>query len=292
MAISKEEMMTLLATLKTDIAEDIKVSTDSVNKNIDDKVNMINGRVDKLDQTIKSQCNMIEQHKQEISKLREELEKQEFDLKKNNLILHKIPETEKNINELKQLIIAIISDECRVKLEDFHFENCFRLGKKKSTNANPRPILLSLTSTMMKITILREKKHAKTISISEDMPKHILEKRKPLKPIMESLRKEGKKVYFKLDKLIVNGKPWQESSQSSFEETQKRPRQDETFEIPPAKKPSGTTINGRTFNPNIAPRGAKSIQQKLTNGFITNTNSMLEQTLRPDMHESNRHINT
>lgn len=52
--------------------------------------------------------------------------------------------------------------------------------------------------------------------MSEDLPKEITESRKKLFPVMEKFRKEGKKVMFRLDKLVIDGKVWDGNTDEEF----------------------------------------------------------------------------
>lgn len=272
--ITLEKMQELFTaqniSISNQISKQIDVAVDKVNKNIDVKVGFLTEKVEELEKIVIEQANTIKEQEQQITFLRENQVRTDKDhqieLKKKNLILHNIPENEETQEQLQQKITDTIKRECNVDLAEWHFDHFFRLGKKDENKI--RPIMLSLNSLKIKEILLRSKKTLKNIGISEDMPKSVLESRKALRKTMEDLKEAGNRVFFKQDKLFVNGKEWSNSGTTAEEQTTKRRREDGPKISPdPKKSQPSTQIIGSNANHRTTPKGPKSIQKKLTESF-------------------------
>lgn len=274
-----DEIKNLLENCSKELSTKIHDSADSINKNIDDQIGKITGKIQELEKKVDDQAELIKTQEKEIFNLRSlylDAEKEhQIDARKRNLILHNIPDDETSSGELKDKLVEIIKQECNIELKEWHFDNYFRLGKKNDNKI--RPVLLSLTSLSIKQSLFNKKRDLKNIGMSEDMPKCITEARQLLRPIMENFRKSGSKVYFKQDKLIVDGKEWQDEKIT----TSKRPREEEHPQDPNNKRTAeGTKVIGSSMSTNQTPKGPRSIQQKLYQ-YATSPN--LNNTLRTNL---------
>lgn len=114
----------------------------------------------------------------EVEKLNKQLQTLDINARKNNIILHGIPEpsTEK-YEDLIALTIETIKN-LEVPLENSEINKIQRLGRKEG-NGKIRPILLTTTTLHKKIQILRNKKKMKENTyITKDYSKDTMEKRK------------------------------------------------------------------------------------------------------------------
>lgn len=105
--------------------------------------------------------------------------------------------------------ICALSLEIREPIE---IASAFRMGKKfvsKSTRnvRKPRPIIVKFIKRQQRDTVRQNSRKLKesTISISEQFPKAIHEKRKLLFPVYKKAKEAGKRVSFNKDKLFIDG---------------------------------------------------------------------------------------
>jgi len=79
---------------------------------------------------------------------------EDVDNRKNDLILHRVPESTSDDTEVRKnndmsFFLELCNDGLRVKMEQNKVIKAFRLGKKK-VDDNPRPLLLRLESEQRK----------------------------------------------------------------------------------------------------------------------------------------------
>ncbi|CAG2186909.1 unnamed protein product [Mytilus edulis] len=105
--------------------------------------------------------------------------------------------------------ICALSLEIREPIE---IASAFRMGKKfvsKSTRnvRKPRPIIVKFIKRQQRDNVRQNSRKLKesTISISEQFPKAIHEKRKLLFPVYKKAKEAGKRVSFNKDKLFIDG---------------------------------------------------------------------------------------
>jgi hypothetical protein len=144
--------------------------------------------------------------KEEISRLKFRVQHLEREIKKNNVILHGISETEKSNSELLELVLETLNTVSnRVDMEqwkNWEIERVHRLGKKKANKK--RPILVTLKFYWRKLALLRNyERFPDHIHVTEDFPRDVLTKRKELKERLIDDRKNGKITYFQYEKLVV-----------------------------------------------------------------------------------------
>lgn len=187
-------LQALLTKQTEQLNENLKKTEENLKNHTEAQIKEIRTDVD----TIKEQ---IKEKDDQIKDIRRENEKQK---RQRNLILHKIPESEKNGRDLKEIIINTLRSECKVDITNC-IDSIFRIGKKSS--GKTRPVLISLISFDQKMNILWSKKHhSSKLEITEDFPKDVSEERKRLSPMLMTLRELGyMNVHLKYDKLCVDG---------------------------------------------------------------------------------------
>lgn len=314
--LTLEDIMEAVKNQSENLSKEIKEAREDINTNVDKKIGEMAQTVVKLEKKIGEQDQTIQRQQTEIEELKsshqESLKNLQIDSKKRNLIIHNLSEGEADPLELKSKIINVFKLETSIELQDWHFDNFFRIGKPDPSKI--RPILVAFTSMAIKQDIEKARKSLKSVSISADMPKCILDNRKLLQPELENFRRAGHKVFFKYDKLYVDGKLWERKTESNINETTnpqqsnekistetkdpqqatpqqatqtqikpKRTREEDEEQPPKNKKRSPkTTIIGSNVNHKTTPRGSKSIQKKLMESFFNNPNSNneLNQSMR------------
>lgn len=198
MALTKEQLESILdEKLKRsneELKESLKVIGNDIKSELTSQIEDTSKKLQVLETTVKIQSNQIL--------------KLESEFKKKNVIVHNIPESELSNLNLKEMILNIFRSEVDSSFSMQNIDLAYRIGKLSSERV--RPILVSLTTLNMKNLILTNKKtlQTKNISIAEDLPYGIRQIRKSLSPLIEQLKVEGHKVFFKGTSLIVNGALW------------------------------------------------------------------------------------
>lgn len=211
------------------LKELLQSHTNQINENINKLSNAISynkTKVDEHEQIIEHQQATILQQQEQISENNEHIKYLEMEVRKRNLVFYNILEIETSDENLKEILVSKLSIVSDVSISMSDIEFLYRLGKKQSNNDNinikPRPILVGFFSIAKKQTILKLSYKLKPIGVSEDIPRDIADARRSLAPVVKKLREEGKKTYFKIDKLYVNGQPWITENTSHIEESHKR----------------------------------------------------------------------
>ncbi|CAH2097986.1 unnamed protein product [Euphydryas editha] len=114
--------------------------------------------------------------KDEIENLNKKIQNLEANSKRNNVILHGLPETEEeNHDDLNTLVTSTLRG-IDVDIEKGEIDRLQRLGRKGDKTGKIRPILLATTTLQKKIHILKNKQKMKPNSyITQDLPKSVLQ---------------------------------------------------------------------------------------------------------------------
>jgi len=149
--------------IKNTIEEKEEVWTTIVSKKVDKELKLVNEKV-----------KIVE----EKMKIHEE-ENRQKELKKNNIIIHRMAEStgaeDEKKNEDRKAMISLINDILKVPCEGKDIKKIFRLGKMKDSGSE-RPILIEFQEGTMKNAVLEnlsklrqaEEKYRK-ISVTHDM---------------------------------------------------------------------------------------------------------------------------
>lgn len=172
--------------------------------------------------------------KSTIEKLQKKVDFLENERRKNNLVVYGLKEEERSVLELLSAFKNTIKDELNIEIYDQEITKIHRLGRTKGKA--PRPLLISFGNHWKRLEILRNKKMFKTISISEDFSKDILEKRKALKGELAKEREKGNYAYIKGGTLVVK----------SNANTEKRKRESTVSPIDPKDKKDTVTTTPQT----------------------------------------------
>lgn len=145
--------------------------------------------------------NQLKEKNEEILALRKD-----FDVhkRKNNLVLFNVEEKE-SPHDLEEIILKLLQEVTEIEFYRNDLNDVFRIGK---ASEKCRPILISFVSHKKLLTVLTKKQlfRKKKMTISQDLPKEILEERKRLQPMISHLNNLGKKTVMRLDEVFVEGK--------------------------------------------------------------------------------------
>ncbi|KAI8419990.1 hypothetical protein MSG28_008593 [Choristoneura fumiferana] len=162
-----------------------------------------------MDKKLKPLVEETASLKKEVHVLKSKIYFLEKDARKNNLILHGVPETETHFSELLAIVTSVldnVSDKANLNTWDkWEISNAYRIGKK--TENKIRPICVTLTLQWRRNELLRNKKYLpENIYVTEDYPKEVLLVRKELKNKLKEELEKGKEGYIAYDRLIIKEK--------------------------------------------------------------------------------------
>lgn len=184
--------------LKNEFQKQINVLTETFNKTVSTTIE------EKIQPLISENISL----KNEVKTLKEKTYFLEKEVRKNNVLLHGIAETENNQTELQEMVLEILNQAGKtVGLDNFdkwEASDIYRLGQRKEGKI--RPILIKLTLSWRKTAILRNNKNfPNNIYATEDFPKEIIEVRKQLTLKKQEEIAKGNHAVIRYDKLIVKG---------------------------------------------------------------------------------------
>lgn len=182
----------LLDQMKLEMQKQTIELKESITKNI----------MDKIDEKITPLIIENEKLKQKVDDLEKELEYLKRGNKSNNIIIYGLDETEKSFSDLFSKVASNLKNELNVNLQESEVNRIHRLGKLKVAS-KPRPVICVLINKWKKDEIMKKRKNLKTMYVSEDYTKEVLEKRKTLLPRLQEEKKKGKIAFIKHDQLIV-----------------------------------------------------------------------------------------
>lgn len=190
------EMEQLFKMMKTELEQQTATITRSVNETI----------MHNMDEKLKPFLEENKYLKNEIQRLERKVKYLEEANKKNNLLLHGIKETEKNHQELFNLIKETL-ENLDIDIDIYEINNYYRLGKKHE-ESKVRPILISFTSFQKKLIILRNKKKMPNQTyITEDFSKETMEMRKNLQEKLKQEKQNGKDAFIRNNKIVIKETP-------------------------------------------------------------------------------------
>lgn len=193
-------------------------------KNTDEQFKQINDSIGGLQKTLKSHEEKIKKQDEiiqvqciQINENSEKIKNLEISLRKKNLLFHKVPETESSEQNLKDIISSYCTNDLNINVSPTDIEYLYRLGKKEEnigSQEKMRPVLVAFFSYATKLSVMKQRSRSKTYGISEDFPKEVVDARRKLIPVLERFRSEGKKVLLEVDKLLVDGKVWEDDREN------------------------------------------------------------------------------
>lgn len=180
-----------------------KMKIEMQTQNAELKDSLTNSIMEKIDDKLFPIMEENKNLKNKVEKLEKEIENLKRTEKTNNIIVFGLEENEKSSYELIQKLKVTFNLDLNIKMEEHDINKIYRLGNRKRESNKPRPVLCSFTNNWKKAEIIKSKKNLKTIYISEDYSKEVLERRKELQAKLAEERQKGNIAYLKYDKLIV-----------------------------------------------------------------------------------------
>lgn len=210
----------------------------------------------------------------------------EMKINRCNFILFNFEENEVTPEELITNLIQFFSDVMKVIIKHSDFDVIYRLGKAQPRKI--RPVFISLTTVKMRDYIFSCRRNLKgsKVSISDDCPKEIIEKRKKLLPALLGAKKLKKKAYFKYGTLVVNGVACSEEDIENYcktyTESSKRPRSTDTTSpsnfLQEHKKPKSLS--------NIVRNAGKQRSISLSNSPVPHSSQQITKFFDPTISNS------
>lgn len=179
----KEELNVFKEDLKTEIKQ-----------MVDQSLAEANGRITTLEEELAKKDTEIADIKADFQKMKSQTISLDFASRSNNLVLFKVAEKE-NIssnNSLANGVCKMIKELADPTFVEADIADIYREHLRSSSKRN--------------FLLKQKRKFAeKNVGIAEDLPKEIQDWRKKLYELADHLRKTGKKVLFRQDKMLVDG---------------------------------------------------------------------------------------
>lgn len=232
--ILKEEVRSSVKEELNSFKEDFK---SEIKEMVDQSLAAANGKITALEEQLTKKDEEIADLKADFNKMKAQTLALEFSTRERNLILFRVAENETNPKSLLNGVCRLIKEFVDPTFVESDVADIFRLGKVSST---PRPIMMQLRSSGKRSYLLSQKRKfvEKNVGVSEDLPKEVQEWRKQLYELADCLRKSGKKVVFRRDKLIVDGR--------ELDEDQIREEQNQTRKRNRSSSPEQGTSQGNS----------------------------------------------
>lgn len=228
---------------------------EGVNNYLQDMNSKMDNNMILIQNTIGSLVEEVNTIKKEQTNQNAQFEKLKEKERDFNLIFHGIkkPNYRESLDEIIQIL-----EESGLTGSKYLIKGIVKLG---SGNWGDKPIMVSLTSSIFKIDILKNRKcieeQFEGVKIKEDHSEEIRKVRKELS-VYSKLAVDNKiKVHMKKDKLIIHGKAWtlnalENDTNKTFLREPKRKREDE-MEISPnnqsqKKNPSTQNLQSKKNN--------------------------------------------
>lgn len=129
---------------------------------------------------------------------------------RDNLVFHGIPEDNRESWEItKTKVVQVLKDKMKMpaaEVQRLSIDRAHRIGSKGDRH---RPIVVRFMSTESKSSIFKYVQNLKDhreISVQEQFPPEVSERRKRLLPLHREAKSENKNVRWAVDKLIIDGK--------------------------------------------------------------------------------------
>lgn len=242
--VLKQEIKESFKKELTDFKADMKTM-------VENSLASTNSRIANLEAAVTLKDDEIATLKEDVSKMRDKAMSLEFVVRKKNFVLFRVSEEEGEKGTLLNGVSKLIREVADSSFTASDIDEVYRLGKM---GRNPRPIMVILNKSSKRNFILAQKRKfmEKNIGIAEDLPKEVVEFRRPLYPLADSLRKDGKRVTFRMNKLLVDGKELSPEEIAVEEATHERKRK--LSESPEEVEPTVPKSTGATSKRPTLPR--------------------------------------
>ena len=165
--------------------------------------------------SLRTDVNKLQRLTGELQKENENMAKDILDLQcrsmRDNIIIHGLSEApNETYLQPEVLLKSFMKNNLKMVPEQvavIRFSRVHRLGKAKSDQQRPRPIVAKVTDSKMKSAIMSKGNKLKDTgySITDQFPAEIMARRRLLYPIMAEARKKSRKTRLVIDKLYIDG---------------------------------------------------------------------------------------
>ena len=142
----------------------------------------------------------------------------------NNIVISGIREQRgEDYEKTERLVKSFLANELQMPPEDarqIDFQRAHRFGKKSDNK--PRPIVARLTHFKMKDLILRCGRNLKgtSLSVNEQYPPEIMDKRRALYPVFKQAREAGATARLVMGRLYINGWLYRTEEEQALDDMQ------------------------------------------------------------------------
>jgi len=139
-------------------------------KSISDKLSIMDVRITTLETSVHSLTSSAQTQSAQISKLTKERDFLLGEIRKSNLLIHGLPETEENPDQLKPLVEAFFTEKLGLTVD---FDDPYRLGQRYTNSHKIRPVKIRFPRLSIRSAVLRARDVLKNLAprmyISEDL---------------------------------------------------------------------------------------------------------------------------
>ncbi|KAK9506345.1 hypothetical protein O3M35_008300 [Rhynocoris fuscipes] len=144
---------------------------------------------------------------EKLNSFKQDLEQMRSYYRKNNFIIHKLPETSnETTSTLVKEVHRVLTEYMHINIDLTEIDATYRLGGKKSDAA--RPVLTRVTCLWRKYEVLEANKLLKEhhLSVTDDYSVEARNIRRNLIPYLSEARRTNHKAFLRKDKMLVDGK--------------------------------------------------------------------------------------
>lgn len=189
------------------IEEANKQQTREIKKHIDYEINA-------LRQTFEEEFKKRESEwEKKYQELKDKYNKLEKDSRKNNLIVFGVEAPKENLN---RFIVEFLTKHLDIPITTHDVNDVYTIGKQ----SNKKPVIIKLTTYLMKQQILKNAKKLKgtNIVITEELNLEERQENKILRRNLKKARSENLNAYIRNKKLFVNGEEYSAKQLADEEE--------------------------------------------------------------------------
>ena len=157
-----------------------------------------------LDSLINKMKKYEQDHQQNESSLKDEIQDLKCRSMRDNLLFHRLPE-EKDEN-CEQIVLKAIEEKLKIAnaTTDIRIQRAHRIGEYNTAKTRPIVVKFAFYPDRERVRQAARQVKDSSIGVSEQFPKEVMETRRKLIPIMLKAREEGKDAYIRVDKLFIN----------------------------------------------------------------------------------------
>lgn len=209
------------------LRKEIKYDLELMNNNLCAKVSALNAG--------------LEEAKEKQKILTKRVIRNEKELRKRNIIIRNLAETENDQNELEESIMDLVNQTIGISLKIEEIDFVYRLGRKGQASRT-RPIVLGITSYRKKCQIMNNKFKLRSIPhkifFSDDLPKEIAEESKKLRSVVVALKQQGEDAKIVRGRIYAKNKCLSEETVNEMERDISRKKRQRSEEV--AENTGGT----------------------------------------------------